>query len=96
LRRVSTMIGPLAHCWIDNLATGRIHVCLFHLAPFPGGVTEPRRWKSKGHHTTGAADQAEADQHLATYRGLLGVTESVDLGRVPWDGEGVPALVLVG
>lgn len=90
------MFGPFAHCMINNLATGRIHVCLLYLAPFPGGVTTPRRWKSKGHHTAGAADQVEADRHLAEIHKDLGVTETVDLGRVDWDGEGVPALVLLG
>ena len=85
-----------AHCMIDNQATGRIHVCYFTLAPFPGGVMEPRRWKSRGHHTAGAANQQEADRHLAEIRKALGVPGTVDLGRVEWDGQGVPALVLVG
>lgn len=89
------MMPPYAHCMIDNTTTGRIHVCLFYVSPLPGGVTVPRRWKSKGHHTVGAADQAEADQHLAQIREGLGVTTTVDLGRAAWDGQGVPALVLL-
>lgn len=83
-----------AHCMIDNTATGRIHVCVLYLAPFPGGVTEPRRWKSKGHHTEGAATQEEADEHLAKLRSHFG--DTVDLGRTEWNGQGVPTLILFG
>jgi hypothetical protein len=89
------MLGPFAHCMIDNTASGRIHVCLFYVSPLPGGVTVPRRWKSKGHHTAGAATQEEADQHLAMFREHLGVSTTVDLGRAEWDGQGVPALVML-
>lgn len=48
-----------------QLADGRYHPAYYVLAPFPGGVTTPARWKSRGHHTEGFATEAEAQAHCA-------------------------------
>ena len=86
-----------------NTSTGRIHVCWFTPRPFPGGPANNRdvaRWQSRSHHSDGAATDEEADAHMRKLRDVLkrnlGYTMFVDLGACEWDGEGIPAMILLG
>lgn len=83
---------------LRDVNNNRWHPILFYEAPLPGGWG-PRRWKSKGHHTDGFDSRERA---LEECRGtLLSQVEQVACGVVsfcldddiPWDGEGVPAMV---
>jgi len=89
----------IATGFIHNTSRGTIHAAWFIENPFPGGLgdgAEIVRWKSRGHHTDGAADQLTANGNLVGLRMLLsekfGASEFVDLGAWEWDGEGVPAM----
>lgn len=53
--------------------TGRYHAAYYRLAPFPGSVTSPARYKSVGHHTTGADTLESAQTHAAALAVELGV-----------------------
>jgi len=92
-----------ATAFIHNLATGRIHVAYFSQAPFPGGPKNQPciRWRSRGHHhTVGAKDQEEADAHRIELEACLkdnfDEKNPVHLGHMQWDGEGTPAMSILG
>lgn len=76
---------------LQNTATGRFHPIVFRRAPMPGnsdGDSEPKRYKSRGHHTEGFESSELAVAHI-------GERKWTDTGaRCVWDGEGVPALIV--
>lgn len=71
-----------------QLADGRYHPAYYVLSPFPGGVTTPARWKSRGHHTEGFATEAEAQAHCAELAKTLAATEAGNYGIVELDAPG--------
>lgn len=86
---------------IKNTATGKFHPYAWRLAPFPGNVTRPARYKSIGHHTAGfdTLDDAKAynDGRVTAIQtdGLYTCEVLSDDEITEWDGEGVPAGVIV-
>lgn len=68
------------------------HPVIFRDAPLPGPDRrgKPRRLKSVGHHTTGFPDRTEAETWLKAMHEHL----PYDNTLFPWDGAGVPALVV--
>ena len=86
---------------LHNLQNNRYHTILFLEHPFPGRSLgeEPVRYKSKGHHTPGFESREEAVNHarevvkgeVTPYWGEPQFALSKDF---PWDGSGVPAMVV--
>lgn len=91
------MYNPIIAMLI-NIKTNRWHPIVFREAPLPGGGG-PRRHKSKGHHTMGFDTREEALLEAAKIaedvkaEALGPVLTSLE-GDFPWDGEGVPSMVM--
>ena len=81
---------------IRNTRTGRLHVAYFTMRPFPGGRTTPIRWQSRGHHTAGATTREEAAEQMEQLKTAIKCDDPKDLGDLEWDGEGVPAMMVLG
>lgn len=78
---------------IHDATHDKWHPVIFRDAPLPGADQpgKPRRLKSVGHHTAGFPNCAEAETWLkAMHEGLPYDKEAL----FPWDGEGIPALVV--
>ena len=80
---------------LHNSKTGRYHPIAFTCAPMPGPPTDlgAERYRSRGHHTAGFTDRAEA---IASAQGMIKQWPA-DLaldGDIEWDGEDVPATTL--
>lgn len=89
------MLFNPAVAMLKNEATSTWHPILFVESPLSGPYSpdKPVRHKSKGHHTEGFPTRKEA---LEDARGLAekaGAT-IVELDTdIPWDGNGIPAIV---
>ncbi len=84
---------------IHNMKLNRWHPVIFLEAPLPGG-DGPSRHKSRLHHTSGfetrelaitSAKGELADRCKAQFFGEIKFSLEKDF---PWDGEGVPAMVV--
>jgi hypothetical protein len=59
--------------------TGLYHPAWYALAPFPGGITKPLRFKSKGHHTQGFTDLTEAEVNARKLADELSASREFDV-----------------
>ena len=87
---------------LHNTKEDRWHPIIFLESPLPGppDAAQPVRHKSKNHHTAGFATRAEALSSLTGPEGLVarigamfGKPETCLEEDIPWDGEGIPAMV---
>ena len=86
---------------IFNHKLNRWHPILFCECPLPSGnYGDALRWKSKGHHTEGFIDRQDAINAAAeTCRQSYGMKVGGEVyydfeSNIPWDGEGVPSMVM--
>jgi hypothetical protein len=92
------ILNPIVAMLHDTTAD-RWHPLLFRESPLPGGEHTLVRHKSKGHHTVGFATHEEA---IAECHSMAEELKAHAIGNVrtslakafPWDGEGVPAMVV--
>ena len=59
-----------------DVSTGRYHPAYYLLAPFPGELTSPTRYKSKAHHPEGFHDLPSARAHAEELASQLGLEQS--------------------
>ena len=80
---------------LHNQKTGSYHPIFYFDKPFPGEDRPIIRYKSKGHHTAGFGDVANAMNSIDDMENTLndmGYTVSVEKSPfIEWDGEGIPA-----
>jgi len=94
------LLNPII-AMLHNTTTDRWHPIVFCEAPLPScDIGEsPVRHKSSGHHTTGFATRDEA---LAACVAIKAQMQPEAIGDIqecldkafPWDGDGVPAMVV--
>ena len=82
---------------LHNTKEDRWHPIFFYENPLPGPPSDdkPVRYKSKMHHTTGFETREEALASLEDPKfeaEFGGIKKCLD-EDMPWDGEGIPALV---
>lgn len=86
------LIDPVI-AMLHNQHENRWHPILFELAPLPGSVVSPARYKSKGHHTAGFENRELAIE------GAKKLSAQVEGARlfieedIEWDGLELPAMV---
>jgi hypothetical protein len=95
------MLNPII-ALLHNPLAQRWHPVLFYESPLPGPDTpdKPVRHRSKGHHTEGFATREEALAYIETE--MLPAVRKISIGEptlscdkaFPWDGDGVPAMVV--
>ena len=86
---------------IHNERLDRWHPVIFEEKPLPGPShpDKPVRHKSKGHHTEGFSSREEAVAYIEN--SLISKLRDSSVGEIrtsldkdlPWDGEGIPAMV---
>jgi hypothetical protein len=87
---------------LHDIQNNRYHPIIFLEHPLPGKALgeEPVRHKSKGHHTTGFATREEAladaqnEEFVGNLRANWGEPRFALANDLPWDGKGIPAMVV--
>ena len=94
------LLNPIV-AMLYNTKLNRYHPIYFEEKPLPGPSSpdKPVRHKSKMHHTTGFESREKALQSIeddlqdpAKLEYLRGTKKCLDKD-IPWDGEGIPAMV---